>query len=68
MANKVYIIIEMAYEVIWNIMCCSASVPDKLPLWPFIFDMWAGEVDGQQDQTVAQDVYSICGEIKAYLD
>lgn len=31
-ANQVYVVIEVAYEVIRNVMCCSASVPDKLPL------------------------------------
>lgn len=44
-------------------MCCSASVPDKLPLGHFVFDMGAGQVNGEQDQTVAQHIHSICGEI-----
>ncbi len=62
-ANQVYVVIEVAYEVIRDIMCCSASVPDKLPLGHFVFDMGAGQVDGQQDQTVAQHIHSICREI-----
>lgn len=44
-------------------MCCSASVPDKLPLGHFVFDMGAGQVNGKQDQTVAQHIHSICREI-----
>lgn len=40
-------------------MCCSASVPDKLPLGHFVFDVGAGQVNGQQNQTVAQHIHSI---------
>lgn len=43
-------------------MCCSASVPDELPLGHFVFDVGAGQVDGQQDQTVAQYIDSIRAE------
>lgn len=58
-ANQVYVVIEVAYKVIRDIMCRSASVPDKLPLGHFVFDVGAGEVDGQQDQTVAQHIHGI---------
>lgn len=44
-------------------MCCSTSVPDKLPLRHFVFDVGAGQVNGQQNQTVAQHIHSICREI-----
>lgn len=63
-ANQVYVVIEVAYKVIRDIMCRSASVPDKLPLGHFIFDVGAGEVDGQQDQTVAQHIHGICREMR----
>lgn len=59
MANQVDVIVEVAYEVIRDIMRCSSSVPDKLPLGHFVFHMWAGEVDGEQDKAVAQHIHSI---------
>lgn len=40
----------------------SASVPDELPLGHLVFDVGAGQVDGQQDQTVAQHVHGVCRE------
>lgn len=62
MANQVYVVIEMANKVIGDIMGCSASVPDKLPLGHFVFDVRAGQINGQQDQTVAQHIHSIWTE------
>lgn len=59
-ANQVYVVIEVADKVIRDVMSRSASVPDKLPLGHFVFDVGAGQVDGQQDQTVAQHVHSVC--------
>lgn len=40
----------------------SACVPDELPLGHLVFDVGAGQVDGQQDQTVAQHVHGVCRE------
>lgn len=68
MANKVYVVIEVAYKVIRDIMCCTASVPDELPFRHFVFDMRAGQVDGQQDQTVAQHIHCICREMTVDSD
>lgn len=62
MANQVDVVIKVAYKVIGDIMCCSPSVPDKFPLRHFVFDMGAGQVNRQQDQTVAQHIHSICRE------
>lgn len=62
MANQVYVVIQVANKVIRDIMGCSASVPDKLPLGHFVFDVRAGQVNGQQDQTVAQHIHRICRE------
>lgn len=64
--NQVYVVVEVAHEVIRDIMCCSASVPDKLPLGHFVFDVGAGQVNGQQDQTVAQHIHRICGEMRVH--
>lgn len=61
-SDQVDIIIQMAHKVIRDIMCCSAGVPDKLPLRHFILHVRTGEVDGQQDQTVAQHIHSVCRE------
>lgn len=63
MANQVNVVIEVADKVIRDVVCCSASVPDKLPLGHFVFDVGAGQVDGQQDQTVAQHIHRICREM-----
>lgn len=62
-ADQVNVVIEVAYKVIRNIMCCSASVPDELPFRHFVFDVGAGQVNGQQDQTVAKHINSICREM-----
>lgn len=62
MTNQVYVVIEVTNKVIRDIVCCSASIPDKLPLGHFVFDVRAGQVDGQQDQTVAQHIHSIGAE------
>lgn len=62
MANQVYVVIQVANKVIRDIMGCSASVPDKLPLGHFVFDVRAGQVNGQQDQTVAQHIHRIWTE------
>lgn len=61
-SDQVDIIVEMANKVFRDIMCCSAGVPDKLPLRHFILHMRTGEVYGQQNQTVAQHIHSICRE------
>lgn len=62
MANQVYVVIEMADKVVRDVVCGSASVPDELPLGHLVFDVRTGEIDGQQDQTVAQDVHGVCGD------
>lgn len=62
MADQVDVIVEVAYEVIRNIVRRSSCVPDKLPLGHFVFHVWAGEVDGEQDKAVAQHIHSICRE------
>lgn len=62
MADQVYVVIEVADKVIRDVMCCSASVPDKLPLGHLVFDVGTGQVDGQEDQTVAEHVHSIWTE------
>lgn len=59
MADQVYVVVEVAYEVVRHVVRCSASVLDELPLGHFVFDVWAGQIDGQQDQTVAQHVHSV---------
>ena len=56
MANQVNVVVEMPHKVIRDVVGCAASVSDELPLGHFVFDVGAGQVDGQQDQTVAQDV------------
>ena len=56
MANQVNVVIEMPHKVIGNVVGCASSVSDELPLGHFVFDVGARQVNGQQDQTVAQDV------------
>lgn len=67
-ADQIYVVVEVAYEVVWDIMCRSASVSDELPLGHFVFDMGTGQVDWQQDQTVAQHIHSICRETRVNDD
>lgn len=65
MTDQVNVVVEVADKVIGDVVRRSPRVPDELPLGHFVFDVGAAQVDGQQDQTVAQHVHSVCrGEIK----
>lgn len=59
-ANQVNVVVEVAHEVVGDVVRRPARVPDELPLGHFVFHVRAGEVDGQQDQTVAQHVHGVC--------
>lgn len=61
-ANQVYVVVEVAHKVVRDVVRRPASVPDELPLGHLVFDVRAAQVDGQQDQTVAQDVHGVCEE------
>lgn len=62
MTDQVYVVVEVAHEVVGDVVRRSPSVPDELPLGHLVFDVGAAQVDGEQDQTVAQHVHRICGE------
>lgn len=59
MSDQVNVVIEVSHEVIGDVMSCSPCVSDELPLGHFVFDVRAGQVDGQQDETVAQHVHGV---------
>lgn len=68
MTNQVYVVIEVAHKVVRDVVRRSASVPDELSLGHFVFDVGAGQVNGEQDQTVAQHIHRICGEMTVDRD
>lgn len=61
-ANQVYVVVEVAHKVVRDVVRRPAGVPDELPLGHLVLDVRAAQVDGQQDQTVAQDVHGVCQE------
>lgn len=67
-ANQVYVVVEVAHKVVRDVVRRPASVPDELPLGHLVFDVRAAQVDGEQDQTVAQDVHSVCKETMGNIE
>lgn len=57
--DQVNIVVKVSHKVVRNVVGGSASVSDELPLGHLVFDVRAGQVDGQQDETVAEDVDGI---------
>lgn len=64
MSDQVDVVIQVSYKVVRNVMSGAAGVSDELAFGHFVFDMGTGQVDGQQDETVAQDVNGIGAEAK----
>ena len=64
MANQIDVVIEMTREVSIHPLSCPACVFDKLSLGHFVFDVWAGQVDGKHDEWVTQDKHSVWNQIK----
>lgn len=64
--DQVYVVIEVADKVVRDVVSRPARVPDELPLRHFVLDVRAGQVDGQQDQAVAQHVNRICTDRKCW--
>lgn len=58
-ANQVDVVVQVAHKVVGDVVRRPAGVADELPLGHLVLDMWAAEVDGQQDETVAQHVNGI---------
>lgn len=55
-ANQVDVVVEVAHKVVGDVVRRPAGVADELPLGHLVLDVWAAEVDGQQDEAVAQHV------------
>lgn len=58
-ANQVDVVVQVAHKVVGDVVRRPAGVADELPLGHLVLDMRAAEVDGQQDEAVAQHVNGI---------
>lgn len=55
-ANQVDVVVQVAHKVVGDVVRRPAGVADELPLGHLVLDVRAAEVDGQQDEAVAQHV------------
>lgn len=60
-ANQVDVVVQVAHKVVGDVVRRAARVADELALGHLVLDMRAAEVDGEQDEAVAQHVDGICG-------
>lgn len=58
-ANQVDVVVQVAHKIVGDIVRRPAGVADELPLGHLVFDMRTAEVDGQQDEAVAQHVHGV---------
>lgn len=58
-ANQVDVVVQVAHKVVGDVVRRPAGVADELALGHLVLDVRAAEVDGQQDEAVAQHVNSI---------
>lgn len=59
MADEINVVVEVTHKVLADVLGGAARVPDELPLGHFVFHVRAGQIDGQQDEGVAQHVHGI---------
>lgn len=60
MADQINVVVQMTHKVLTDVLCGSARVADELTLGHLVFDVWAGQINGQQDERVAQHVHGVC--------
>lgn len=60
MANQIDVVIQMAHKVLADVLCGAPRVTDELALGHLVLHVWAAQVDGEQDERVAQHVHGIC--------
>lgn len=60
MADQIDVVIEVAYKVLADVLSSPSCVSDELSLRHLVFYVRAGQVDGEQDERVAQHVDCVC--------
>lgn len=60
MADQIDVVIQMTHKVLADVLCSAPCVTDELALGHLVLHVWAAQVNGEQDERVAQHVHSIC--------
>lgn len=60
MADQIDVVVQVAHKVLADVLGGAARVADELALGHLVLHVWAAEVDGEQDERVAQHVHGIC--------
>lgn len=60
MADQIDVVIEVAYKVFADVLSCPSCVSDKFSFGHLVLYVRAGEVDGEKDEGVAQNVHCVC--------
>lgn len=55
-SSNVNVIVEMTVQVIVHSKQSSTDISNELPLAHLVFDLWVCQVDGEHNQTEAEDV------------
>lgn len=61
MADEIDVVVEVSHKVVADALGSAPRVADELALGHLVLHVRAGQVDGQQDQRVAQDVDGVYG-------
>lgn len=59
-ADQIDVVIQVTHKVLADVLCGAARVADELALGHLVLHVWAAQVDGEQDERVAQHVHGIC--------
>lgn len=59
MADQIDVVIEVAYEVLTDVLSCPPGVSDKFSLGHLVLHVRTGEINGKKDEGVAQNIHCI---------
>lgn len=59
MANQIDVVIEVAYKVLADVLSGPSRVSNELSLRHLVFYVRTGQVNGEQDERVAQHVHCV---------
>lgn len=60
MADQIDVVIEVAYEILTDVLSCPPGVSDKFSLGHLVLHVRTGEINGEKDEGVAQNIHCIC--------
>ena len=66
MADKVDVVIKVPYKIFTNILSSTTGISNKFSFRHFILHMRASEVNGKQNQRVAQDIDRVWKEKETF--